>query len=355
MKKILVTGGAGFIGSALVRHLLAQTDATVVNVDKLTYAGNLESLPGVLGHPRHAFEQVDICDAEALRGVFARHRPDAVLHLAAETHVDRSIDGPAAFIQTNVVGTCTLLEAARVYLGTLPPERRNRFRFLHVSTDEVYGALDDDDGLFTETTPYAPNSPYAASKAASDHLARAWHRTYGLPVLITNCSNNYGPYQFPEKLIPLMILNALEGKPLPVYGQGAQVRDWLHVEDHVRALLTVLERGAVGETYNIGGDSQRRNLTVVETLCDLLETLAPEKPPHVRSYRELITHVTDRPGHDRRYAIDAAKIRSQLGWTPSVTFEAGLEATLRWYLRNHTWCERVQSGVYRRERLGAST
>jgi dTDP-glucose 4,6-dehydratase len=355
MKKILVTGGAGFIGSALVRHLLADTESTVVNVDKLTYAGNLESLPGVLGHPRHAFEQVDLCDATALRDVFTRHQPDAVMHLAAETHVDRSIDGPGAFIQTNVVGTCTLLEAARAYLGTLPPERRSLFRFLHVSTDEVYGALADDASLFTETTPYAPNSPYAASKAAADHLVRAWHRTYGLPVLITNCSNNYGPFQFPEKLIPLMILNALEGKPLPVYGQGAQVRDWLHVEDHVKALLAVLEHGTVGEHYNIGGDSQRQNLTVVRTLCDLLETLAPEKPPHVRSYRELITHVTDRPGHDPRYAIDAAKIRSQLGWTPKITFEAGLESTIRWYLENRTWCERVQSGVYRRERLGAST
>jgi dTDP-glucose 4,6-dehydratase len=262
--------------------------------------------------------------------------------------VDRSIDGPAAFIQTNVVGTCTLLEAARAYLGTLPPDRKNRFRFLQVSTDEVYGALDDDTSLFTET------SPYAASKAAADHLVRAWHRTYGLPVLITHCSNNYGPCQFPEKLIPLVILNALEGKPLPVYGRGSQVRDWLHVEDHIEALLAVLERGTVGEHYNIGGDSCRQNLTVVQTLCDLLEKLAPKKPPHVRSYRELITHVADRPGHDRRYAIDATRIRSQLGWTPRFTFEAGLESVIGWYLENRTWCERVQSGVYRRERLGVA-
>jgi len=354
MRKILVTGGAGFIGSALVRHLLADTAATVVNVDKLTYAGNLESIPGAPGHPRHAFEQVDICDETALQDVFTRHQPDAVLHLAAETHVDRSIDGPAAFIQTNVVGTCTLLEVTRAYLGTLPPESRHLFRFLHVSTDEVYGALHDDTSLFTETTPYAPNSPYAASKAASDHLVRAWHRTYGLPVLVTNCSNNYGPYQFPEKLIPLMILNALEGKPLPVYGQGTQVRDWLHVEDHVKALLAVLKHGTVGETYNIGGDSQRQNLTVVQTICDLLDRLTPKRPPGVQSHRELITQVTDRPGHDRRYAIDANKL-SQLGWTPAVTFEAGLESTIRWYLENRTWCERVQSGVYRRERLGAAT
>jgi len=355
MMTILVTGGAGFIGSALVRHLLAATDATVVNVDKLTYAGNLESLPGALGHPRHIFEQVDLCDAPALRCVFTRHQPDAVLHLAAETHVDRSIDGPAAFVRTNVVGTCTLLEEARAHLRDLSPDRRSRFRLLHVSTDEVYGALDDDDRLFTETTPYAPNSPYAASKAAADHLVRAWHRTYGLPVLITNCSNNYGPYQFPEKLIPLMILNALEGKPLPVYGEGTQVRDWLHVEDHVRALLAVLDRGAVGESYNIGGNSQRQNLTIVQTVCDLLESLAPGKPPGVRSYRELITHVPDRPGHDRRYAIDATRIRSRLGWTPRITFEAGLESTIRWYLEHRTWCERVQSGVYRRERLGVVT
>ncbi len=353
--KILVTGGAGFIGSALVRHILTATDDAVVNVDCLTYAGNLESLPGAADHPRYAFEQANICDAEVLRRVFATHQPDAVLHLAAESHVDRSIDGPAAFIRTNVVGTCTLLEVAREYHKSLPPASQAAFRFLHVSTDEVYGDLHDPTSRFTERTPYAPSSPYSASKAASDHLVRAWHRTYGFPTLVTNCSNNYGPYQFPEKLIPLMILNALEGRPLPVYGRGDQVRDWLFVEDHVTALLAVLKRGVIGETYNIGGDSERKNLAVVHTLCDLLERLAPEKPAGVARYSDLITHVTDRPGHDQRYAIDASKIRAQLGWMPSVTFESGLERTVRWYLDNRVWCKRVQSGAYRRERLGVSS
>lgn len=353
--KILITGGAGFIGSALIRHVLATNEDTVINVDKLTYAGNLESIPGADSHPHYAFEQVDICDATALRQVFSTQQPDAVMHLAAESHVDRSIDGPAAFIQTNVVGTCTLLEVAREYLKTLAPDRQNAFRFLHISTDEVYGDLHDTTSLFTETTPYAPSSPYSASKASSDHLVRAWHRTYGFPVLITNCSNNYGPYQFPEKLIPLMILNALEGKPLPVYGKGDQIRDWLYVEDHVKALLTVLKHGTLGETYNIGGNSEKQNITVVHTICDLLEKLALQKPQKIQSYRDLITHVTDRPGHDKRYAIDSTKIQTQLGWTPSVTFESGLEATITWYLENRHWCERVQSGAYRRERLGVTT
>ncbi len=350
--KILVTGGAGFIGSALVRHLIANTPHTVINVDKLTYAGNLDSLPGCLGHERHHFERIDICDAPAVRDVFARHAPDAVMHLAAESHVDRSIDGPAAFIQTNVTGTFTLLEAARDHWRALPAERRDAFRFLHVSTDEVYGDLGPGDPPFSETTPYAPSSPYSASKAAADHLARAWMRTYGLPVLVTNCSNNYGPFQFPEKLIPLMILNALEGKPLPVYGRGDQIRDWLFVEDHVRALCTVLERGVPGRTYNVGGNAEKRNIEVVHALCALLEEMAPEKPHGVARYADLVTHVADRPGHDRRYAIDASRIRAELGWAPAVTFEEGLRRTVAWYLSNRTWCERVQSGAYRRERLG---
>jgi len=350
--KILVTGGAGFIGSALVRHLIHHTSHHVINVDRLTYAGNLESLPGILEHARHAFVQADICDAEAMRQVFAQHDPDAVMHLAAESHVDRSIDGPSAFIRTNVAGTCTLLETARDHWRALPEDRRAAFRFLHVSTDEVYGDLGPDDPPFSETTPYAPSSPYSASKAGADHLVRAWMRTYGLPVLVTNCSNNYGPYQFPEKLIPLMILNALEGRALPVYGQGDQIRDWLFVEDHVRALLLVLERGQPGRTYNIGGNAEKRNIEVVHALCALLEELAPNRPAGVARYADLITHVTDRPGHDRRYAIDASRIRDELGWRPSVTFDEGLRRTVTWYLENRTWCERVQSGAYRRERLG---
>lgn len=345
---VMVTGGAGFIGSAVVRHLIHSTPHRVVNVDKLTYAGNLDSLAQVSSSPRYVFEQVDICDAQELQRVFRAHQPDVVMHLAAESHVDRSIDSAMAFIQTNVVGTYALLETVRDYWRGLSEPRRDAFRFQHVSTDEVYGDLGETGTPFTESTSYAPSSPYAASKASSDHLVRAWRRTYGLPALITNCSNNYGPYQFPEKLIPLMILNALEGKPLPVYGQGTQVRDWLYVEDHARALYTVLMRGDVGETYNIGGHNQRRNIDVVNTLCDLLDELRPG----ARSRRELVSHVADRPGHDLRYAIDAGKIERELGWLPAETFETGLRKTVEWYLANLPWCRRVQDGSYRRERLG---
>lgn len=350
--KILVTGGAGFIGSAVIRHIINNTDDSVVNVDKLTYAGNLESLLSVRDSPRYAFEKVDICDRLALDEVFRCHQPDAVMHLAAESHVDRSIDGPAAFMETNIIGTYTLLESARQYWSTLDSNGQQAFRFHHISTDEVYGDLEGPDDLFTETTPYAPSSPYSASKASSDHLVRAWRRTYGFPTLITNCSNNYGPYHFPEKLIPLMILNALEGKPLPVYGQGTQVRDWLYVEDHARALYRVATEGKVGETYNIGGHNEKQNIEVVHTLCDLLEELVPDKPEGVSHYRELITHVQDRPGHDLRYAIDASKIERELGWAPQETFETGIRKTVQWYLDNSEWCKRVQDGSYRRERLG---
>lgn len=353
--KILVTGGAGFIGSALIRHIIGKTADSVVNVDKLTYAGNLESLTSVSADSRYAFEQVDICNRAELDRVFAQHQPDAVMHLAAESHVDRSIDGPAAFIETNIVGTYTLLEAARQYWQTLGEPTRAGFRFHHISTDEVYGDLDGPQDLFTETTPYAPSSPYSASKASSDHLVRAWRRTYGLPVLVTNCSNNYGPFHFPEKLIPLVILNALEGKPLPVYGQGQQVRDWLYVEDHARALYQVLTEGVVGETYNVGGHNEKQNIDVVRAICALLEELAPAKPAGVGRYNELITFVTDRPGHDIRYAIDAGKIQRELGWTPQETFESGLRKTVQWYLDNREWCRRVQDGSYQRERLGVAT
>lgn len=350
--KILVTGGAGFIGSAVIRHIISNTDDSVVNVDKLTYAGNLESLVSVSDNPRYAFEQVDICDESAVNVVFERHQPDAVMHLAAESHVDRSIDGPAAFMETNIIGTYTLLEAARQYWNALDDTAQRAFRFHHISTDEVYGDLEGPEDLFTEATPYAPSSPYSASKASSDHLVRAWLRTYGFPTLITNCSNNYGPYHFPEKLIPLMILNALDGKPLPVYGQGTQVRDWLYVEDHARALYKVATEGKVGETYNIGGHNEKQNIEVVHTLCDLLEELVPEKPKGISQYRDLITHVQDRPGHDLRYAIDAGKIQRELGWTPEETFETGIRKTVQWYLENSEWCQRVQDGSYRRERLG---
>ena len=350
--RILVTGGAGFIGSAVVRHLINDTTHEVANVDKLTYAGNLESLSAVADSPRYRFHQVDICDGPALAKVFADFRPTAVMHLAAESHVDRSIDGPAAFIQTNVVGTYTLLEAARAYWNTLPAAGKNAFRFHHISTDEVYGDLEGTDDLFTETTPYAPSSPYSASKAGSDHLVRAWQRTYGLPTLVTNCSNNYGPFHFPEKLVPHIILNALHGKPLPVYGDGGQIRDWLFVEDHARALVQVVSRGEVGETYNIGGHNEKRNLEVVHTLCDLLEELAPNKPQGIARYRDLITFVKDRPGHDRRYAIDASRIERELGWTPQETFETGLRKTVRWYLQNEAWWQRVLSGAYQLGRLG---
>ncbi|PAU62165.1 dTDP-glucose 4,6-dehydratase [Pseudomonas indica] len=350
--RILVTGGAGFIGSAVVRHLIGNTAFEAANLDKLTYAGNLESLAAVADSARYRFYHVDICDAPALEKVFAEFRPTAVMHLAAESHVDRSIDGPADFIETNIVGTYTLLEVARRYWSALPEEARRAFRFHHISTDEVYGDLEGTDDLFTETTPYAPSSPYSASKASSDHLVRAWHRTYGLPVLVTNCSNNYGPYHFPEKLIPHMILNAIHGKPLPVYGDGSQIRDWLYVEDHARALCEVVCRGVVGETYNIGGHNEKRNLQVVETICTLLEELAPEKPSGVQQYSDLITFVKDRPGHDKRYAIDAGKIERELGWKPQETFESGIRKTVQWYLDNRQWWERVLSGAYRLERIG---
>ncbi|MDH1338871.1 dTDP-glucose 4,6-dehydratase [Ectopseudomonas oleovorans] len=351
--RILVTGGAGFIGSALIRHLIQNTGHQVLNLDKLTYAGNLESLAPVDDNPRYRFVQADIADSPVVAQTLAEFQPDAIMHLAAESHVDRSIDGPAAFIQTNIVGTYSLLESTRAYWLGLSAERKAAFRFHHISTDEVYGDLHGVDDLFTETTPYAPSSPYSASKAASDHLVRAWQRTYGLPVLLTNCSNNYGPYHFPEKLIPLMILNALAGKPLPVYGNGQQVRDWLYVEDHARALLKVVSEGQVGETYNIGGHNEQKNLDVVRAICALLEELAPQKPAGIARYEDLITYVQDRPGHDLRYAIDAGKIERELGWIPQETFETGLRKTVQWYLDNLDWCRRVQDGSYQGQRLGA--
>ena len=350
--KILVTGGAGFIGSAVVHHLISQQQCSVVNVDKLTYAGNLESLVEVSSSPLYAFEKVDICDGEALARVFSEHQPDMVMHLAAESHVDRSIDGPSDFIQTNVVGTFVVLEAARQYWISLEGDKLNRFRFHHISTDEVYGDLDGTNDLFTEMTPYSPSSPYSASKASSDHLVRAWGRTYGLPVIITNCSNNYGPHHFPEKLVPHIILNALHGKRLPIYGDGCQVRDWLYVEDHAKALFKVLVDGEVGATYNIGGHNEKTNIEVVQTICNLLEELAPEKPSGVKNYRDLISFVKDRPGHDTRYAIDASKIERELGWVPEETFVTGLRKTVQWYLDNMEWWERVLSGAYRLERIG---
>lgn len=351
-RKILVTGGAGFIGSAVVRHIINDTQDSVINVDKLTYAGNLESLEAVENNLRYAFEQVDICDKATLERVFNQYQPDAVMHLAAESHVDRSIDNAAAFIETNIVGTYTLLEVARGYWNNLPEERKSVFRFHHISTDEVYGDLEGTDDLFTETTPYAPSSPYSASKASSDHLVRAWLRTYGLPTIVTNCSNNYGPFHFPEKLIPLMILNALEGKKLPVYGNGMQIRDWLFVEDHARALYKVVTEGEVGETYNIGGHNEKTNIEVVRTICGLLEELVPNKPAGVAKYEDLITYVTDRPGHDVRYAIDATKIGNELGWKPQETFETGIRKTVEWYLNNKKWWSRVLDGSYNFERLG---
>ena len=351
--KIIVTGGAGFIGSAVIRHIINNTQDSVVNVDKLTYAGNLESLVDVSEDARYCFEQADICDADVMAGLFEKHRPDAVMHLAAESHVDRSIDGPAEFMQTNIIGTYILLEAARAYWNQLNEDKKLSFRFHHISTDEVYGDLEGPEDLFLETTPYAPSSPYSASKASSDHLVRAWQRTYGLPVVITNCSNNYGPYHFPEKLIPLVILNALDGKPLPIYGRGDQIRDWLYVEDHARALYKVATEGEVGETYNIGGHNEKQNIEVVQTICSLLDELVPSQLPTVKKYAELITYVTDRPGHDLRYAIDASKIQKELGWVPQESFETGIRKTVQWYLDNKPWAARVQDGSYARERLGA--
>lgn len=344
--KLLITGGAGFIGSAVVRHIIENTQDNVLNIDKLTYAGNLESLASVAHHPRYQFVQADIGDASHIKQLFNDYQPDAVMHLAAESHVDRSISGPAAFIETNIVGTYQLLEAARQYWNTLNPERKAAFRFHHISTDEVYGDLEGTSDLFTEQTPYAPSSPYSASKASSDHLVRAWQRTYGLPVVITNCSNNYGPYHFPEKLIPLIILNALDGKPLPVYGTGNQIRDWLYVEDHARALYTVVTQGIAGETYNIGGHNEKQNIEVVHAICELLEELAPNKPEGVTQYKDLIHFVTDRPGHDVRYAIDASKIQRELGWVPVETFETGLRKTVLWYLQHTDWVQHVKSGEY---------
>ncbi|MEZ9394453.1 dTDP-glucose 4,6-dehydratase [Vibrio splendidus] len=350
--KLLVTGGAGFIGSAVIRHIIENTSDSVVNVDKLTYAGNLESLSSVADDDRYVFEQVDICNRAELERVFADHKPDALMHLAAESHVDRSIDGPAAFIETNVVGTYTLLESVRTYWNDLEPKKKASFRFHHISTDEVYGDLEGTDDLFTEKTSYEPSSPYSASKASSDHLVRAWLRTYGLPTIVTNCSNNYGPYHFPEKLIPLMILNAIDGKPLPVYGDGMQIRDWLYVEDHARALYKVVTEGEVGETYNIGGHNEKANIEVVKTICSLLEEFVPNKPKGVEQYQDLITYVTDRPGHDVRYAIDASKIERELGWTPEESFETGIRKTVEWYLNNKQWWGRVLDGSYSMERLG---
>ena len=347
--KVVVTGGAGFIGSALIRYLVGETDIEVVNLDKLTYAADLASLDGVSRHPRYRFEQADICDSAKLDHVFARHRPDAVMHLAAESHVDRSIDGPAAFVRSNIVGTYTLLEAARRYWVGLDSRRRDAFRFHQVSTDEVYGALGPV-GRFTEETPYQPNSPYSASKAAADHLARAWNRTYGLPVVISNCTNNYGPRQFPEKLIPLTILNAVAGERLPVYGTGENVRDWLHVEDHAEALHLILRHGRIGEKYNVSGDCERSNITVVRQICAVLDEMLPDSPH--RPHERLIRFVVDRPGHDERYAMDATKLRRELGWTPRHAFEVGLRQTVRWYIENIDWANRIRAERYRGERLG---
>ncbi len=343
--KLIVTGGAGFIGSALIRYLIKNTDTIIMNIDKLTYAGNLDSLISVIDSSQYNFSQTDICDAQELQKIFTEFQPDAVMHLAAESHVDRSIDGPAEFINTNIIGTYTLLEASRNYWQTLTD--KSKFRFQHISTDEVYGSLGAE-GLFTETTSYKPNSPYSASKASSDHLVRAWFHTFKLPVVTTNCSNNYGPYQFPEKLIPLVILNALEGKPLPIYGKGENIRDWLYVDDHASALYTILKQGKIGEVYNIGGNYEKTNLEVVTTLCDILDELVP----NTNSYKNLITYVTDRPGHDLRYAIDSTKIKNELGWQPQETFATGLQKTVQWYLDNNEWCQRVLDGSYQRERLG---
>jgi len=351
-EKFLVTGGAGFIGSAVVRYLVSDLGYPVVNVDKLTYAGSVESLKSVTGSDLYLFEQVNICDRQGIERVFTQHRPDKVMHLAAETHVDRSIDGPDTFIQSNIVGTQMLLEVARRYWRDLEGEKREKFLFHHISTDEVFGDLEDRDELFTETSPYAPSSPYSASKAASDHLVRAWNRTYGLPVVLTHCSNNYGPWQFPEKLIPQVIFNAIRGRPIPVYGKGDQVRDWLHVEDHARALVSVALYGKKGETYNIGGNNEKTNLEVVKSLCNILDELLPDRPNGISSYENLITFVVDRPGHDRRYAIDSKKIRRTLGWSPNKDFESGLRKTVVWYLNNESWQNQIHDNSYWGERIG---
>ncbi|MGE4285584.1 MAG: dTDP-glucose 4,6-dehydratase [Phycisphaerae bacterium] len=347
MKRIIVTGGAGFIGSALIRYLISETQHAVLNLDKLTYAGNLTSLKEVEDSPRYSFVQADICNKPAIERIFDEYKPDAIMHLAAESHVDRSIDGPAAFIETNIIGTYNLLDISKRYYDSLGDDAKRVFRFQHISTDEVYGSLGDE-GFFTELTSYDPRSPYSASKASSDHLVMAWYHTYGLPVLLTNCSNNYGPYHFPEKLIPLIILNALDGKPLPVYGKGDNVRDWLYVDDHARALCTVLEKGRAGESYNVGGNNEKQNIEVVQTVCDVLDELVPADKPR----RELITFVTDRPGHDKRYAIDATKIKEQLGWQPEETFESGIRKTVQWYLDNDWWWRPIREGKYAGERLG---
>jgi dTDP-glucose 4,6-dehydratase len=349
---LLITGGAGFIGSAVIRHIINSTEHTVINIDKLTYAGNLESLELIENSDRYAFEQADICNASEIRIVLNKHQPDIVMHLAAESHVDRSIDGPSEFIQTNIVGTYMLLEEVRYYWLGLKINKKDAFRFHHVSTDEVYGDLEDSDDLFTEETSYAPSSPYSASKASADHLVRAWQRTFQLPTLITNCSNNYGPYQFPEKLIPLIILNALKGENLPIYGDGKQIRDWLYVGDHVKALLHVALNGKIGETYNIGGHNELKNINVVKTVCNILDELAPSKFDGVDKYEQLITYVDDRAGHDFRYAIDATKISDELNWTPDETFSTGIKKTIEWYLKNTIWCDRVKDGSYQGERLG---
>lgn len=361
--KILVTGGAGFIGSAVIRHIIKNTEDSVINLDKLTYAGNLESLKDIADSNRYVFEKIDICNGGELQEVFEKHQPDAIMHLAAESHVDRSIDGPSEFIQTNIVGTYTLLEVARAYWNNLPETKKTVFRFHHISTDEVYGDLEGPEDLFTETTRYAPSSPYSASKASSDHLVRAWLRTYGFPTIITNCSNNYGPYHFPEKLIPLVILNALEGKDLPVYGKGDQIRDWLYIDDHARALYKVVTEGVIGETYNIGGHNEKKNIEVVHTICELLEELVPQNShsrvggvdscnSNAQGFKGLITYVKDRPGHDVRYAIDASKIEKELGWKPVESFETGIRKTVKWYLANNEWVVHVKDGSYQRERLG---
>jgi len=347
--RIVVTGGAGFIGSAVIRHIIANTDNTVTNVDKLTYAGNLATLASVEGSENYSFEKVDICNKNEIDRIYSEYRPDAIMHLAAESHVDRSIDGPAEFVQTNIVGTYNLLESARQYWKNLDTDKKDKFRFHHVSTDEVYGTLGDE-GYFTEETPYKPNSPYSASKASSDHLVRAWYETYGLPVIISNCSNNYGPYQYPEKLIPLVILNALAERTLPIYGKGDNVRDWLYVDDHARALYQVMTEGVVGETYNIGGHNEKTNLDVVKTICGILDHMQPN--PNVGKYESLISYVQDRPGHDMRYAIDASKIKQELDWVPVETFESGIRKTVEWYINNHTWNEEVARNTYARQRLG---